>query len=172
MATLKKRSSELNLNTRKTSLNNKRKPKATFKRSQSMRGTLEAPNLEKDDGVDKNEKMKKIEMEIINLQNTMTSLDNQIGGLLRQIDEKMPAYNQARTALGLGPDLDHKKPLVFHGVELDSVRMELIKDPSYTQDILEARLRSVMFEQLNITRDIPMDKVCNITTVPFMPYMI
>ena len=89
---------------------------------------------------------------------TLTSLDTKIGGLLRQIDEKMPAYNQAREALGSVVQ-DNKKHLVFYGVELDSVRLELIKDPSYTQDILEARLRSVMFEQLSITRDIPMDKV-------------
>ena len=111
------------------------------------------------DSGDRSERVEEVEMEVINLRNTLTSLDKKIGGLLRQIDDKMPAYNQARAALGSGPSLDHKRHLVFHGVELDSVRLELIKDPSYTQDILEARLRSVMFEQLNITRDIPMDKV-------------
>ena len=124
-----------------------------------MVGTLGTNALNIVDDGDNNENVEKVEMEVLNLQNTLTSLDKKIGGLLRQIDEKMPAYNQARAALGSGPALDHKKHLVFHGVELDSVRLELIKDPSYTQDILEARLRSVMFEQLNITRDIPMDKV-------------
>ena len=37
--------------------------------------------------------------------------------------------------------------------------MELIKISTYCQDILEARVRSVLYDQLNITRDIPMDKV-------------
>ena len=54
---------------------------------------------------------------------------------------------------------DARKNLVFSGVDLDDVRMELIKINDYCQDILEARIRSVLFDQLNITRDIPMDKV-------------
>ena len=54
---------------------------------------------------------------------------------------------------------DARKNLVFSGVELDDVRMELIKINDYCQDILEARIRSVLFDQLNITRDIPMDEV-------------
>ena len=54
---------------------------------------------------------------------------------------------------------DARKNLVFSGVELDDVRMELIKMNDYCQDILEARIRSVLFDQLNITRDIPMDEV-------------
>lgn len=40
--------------------------------------------------------------------------------------------------------------------------MELIKISDYCQDILEARVRSVLFDQLNITRDIPMDEVQDI----------
>ena len=54
---------------------------------------------------------------------------------------------------------DARKNLVFSGVDLDDVRMELIKFNDYCQDILEARIRSVLFDQLNITRDIPMDEV-------------
>ena len=42
---------------------------------------------------------------------------------------------------------------------LDQVRLHLMADPVYESDILEARLRSVMLEQLNITRDIPMERV-------------
>ena len=50
--------------------------------------------------------------------------------------------------------------LVFYGVGLDSVRLNLIDfDENYCQDILEARIRSVLFEELNITRDIPFAKV-------------
>ena len=52
-----------------------------------------------------------------------------------------------------------RKNLVFSGVDLDDVRMELIKISTYCQDILEARVRSVLYDQLNITRDIPMDEV-------------
>ena len=44
-------------------------------------------------------------------------------------------------------------------MDLDDVRLELIRFEEYCQDILEARIRSVLYEQLNITRDIPMDMV-------------
>jgi hypothetical protein len=159
MASLKKRSSECNLLQRKPSYNSKRKGKAELKRGQSVTGSLGTRSAINDE--DKSEQVEKVEIEVLNLRNTLTSLDAKIGGLMRQIDARMPAYNQARAALGSSPVLDQKKNLIFYGVELDSVRLELIKDPSYTQDILEARLRSVMFEQLNITRDIPMDKVNN-----------
>ena len=74
----------------------------------------------------------------------------------------MPTYNRAIAELGSTEGVTRPslaKHLVFYGVELDSVRLELIKDPNYTQDILEARLRSVLFEKLNIKRDIPMDAV-------------
>ena len=54
---------------------------------------------------------------------------------------------------------DVKKHLIFYGVDLDDVRLELIRFEEYCQDILEARIRSVLYEQLNITRDIPMDMV-------------
>ena len=54
---------------------------------------------------------------------------------------------------------DVKKHLIFYGVDLDDVRLELIRFKEYCQDILEARIRSVLYEQLNITRDIPMDMV-------------
>ena len=151
MASLKKRSSESNMLQRKTSYNGRRKGKAELKRGKSLAGALGCKAYDTAD-------VEKVELEVLNLRNTLTSLDTKIGGLLRQIDEKMPAYNQAREALGSVVQ-DNKKHLVFYGVELDAVRLELIKDPSYTQDILEARLRSVMFEQLSITRDIPMDKV-------------
>ena len=59
----------------------------------------------------------------------------------------------------MAPKKDARKNLVFSGVDLDDVRMELIKIREYSQDILEARIRSVLFDQLNITRDIPMDEV-------------
>ena len=52
-----------------------------------------------------------------------------------------------------------KKNLVFYGVEIDEIRLNLLSYRDYCQDILEARLRSVLYEQLNITRDIPFDKV-------------
>ena len=157
MASLKKRSSECNLLQRKPSYSSKRKTKSELRRVQSVTGSLGTRSVNNDG--DKSEEVEKVEIEVLNLRNTLTSLDAKIGGLLRQIDARMPAYNQARTAMGSSPVQDQKKNLIFYGVELDSVRLELIKDPSYTQDILEARLRSVMFEQLNITRDIPMDKV-------------
>ena len=48
---------------------------------------------------------------------------------------------------------------MFHGVSLDPVRLELIKYEDYAEDILAARIRSVLYEQLNITRDIFFDKV-------------
>ena len=136
---------------RKTSYNGKRKGKPELKRGKSLAGTLGSR-------VYTTANVEEVELEVLNLKNTLTSLDEKIVGLLRQIDEKMPAYNEAREALGSAVH-DNKKHLVFYGVELDAVRLELIKDPCYTQDILEARLRSVMFEQLSITRDIPMDKV-------------
>ena len=141
---------------RKPSYNGRRKGKSELKRGKSLAGSLgqKAADFMGDTSTD----VEKVELEVLNLKNPLTSLDAKIGGLLRQIDEKMPAYNQAREALG-PQGSDNKKHLVFYGVELDAVRLELIKDPSYTQDILEARLRSVMFEQLSITRDIPMDKV-------------
>ena len=63
---------------------------------------------------------------------------------------------------------DVKKHLIFYGVDLDDVRLELIRFEEYCQDILEARIRSVLFEQLNITRDIPMDTVgFRINNIPY-----
>ena len=44
-------------------------------------------------------------------------------------------------------------------MDIDQVRLSLLPYRDYCQDILEARLRSVLYEQLNITRDIPFDKV-------------
>ena len=53
-------------------------------------------------------------------------------------------------------------------MDLDDVRLELIRFEEYCQDILEARIRSVLFEQLNITRDIPMDTVgFRINNIPY-----
>ena len=49
--------------------------------------------------------------------------------------------------------------LVFYGVEIDSIRMQLLPYQNYCQDILEARLRAVLYEQLNISRDILFDWV-------------
>ena len=49
--------------------------------------------------------------------------------------------------------------LVFYGVEIDSIRMQLLPYRDYCQDILEARLRAVLYEQLNISRDILFDWV-------------
>ena len=109
----------------------------------------------------KDEELLQIQSEVLNLTNILTNLNNKINDLLKRIEDKRAAYDQAKSDLKLSdPDHeDHKRHLVFHGVELDAVRLELIKDPSYCQDILEARLRAVLFEQLNITRDIPLDKV-------------
>ena len=66
----------------------------------------------------------------------------------------------------LAPRKDVRKNLVFYGVDLDNVRMELIKTNDYSQDILEARVRSVLYEQLNITPDIPMDEVLDVLKNP------
>ena len=49
--------------------------------------------------------------------------------------------------------------LVFYGVHIDSIRMQLLPYQNYCQDILEARLRAVLYEQLNISRDIAFDWV-------------
>ena len=44
-------------------------------------------------------------------------------------------------------------------MEIDSIRMQLLPYRNYCQDILEARLRAVLYEQLNISRDITFDWV-------------
>ena len=54
-------------------------------------------------------------------------------------------------------------------MDLDDVRLELIRFEEYCQDILEARLRSVLYEQLNITRDIPFDKVVRLESSQWAP---
>ena len=62
-----------------------------------------------------------------------------------------------------------KKNLVFYGVEIDEIRLNLLSYRDYCQDILEARLRSVLYEQLNITRDIPFDKVVRLESNQWAP---
>ena len=44
-------------------------------------------------------------------------------------------------------------------MHIDSIRMALLPYQDYCQDILEARLRAVLYEQLNISRDIAFDWV-------------
>ena len=77
--------------------------------------------------------------------------------MIHKIEERKPTYTVG--FLCATRISDPAKNLIFHGVDLDPVRLELIKEPTYCQDILEARIRSVLFEELNITRDIPLEKV-------------
>jgi hypothetical protein len=103
-----------------------------------------------------------LEQELEDLQRQLAAADRKVAGLMEQVEEKMPLYKEARAALGparADGAQDCKKHLVFEGVELDAVRVRLARDPAYQADILEARLRAVMFHQLNITRDIPLERV-------------
>ena len=157
MAALAKRKSELSLLHKKKSFSGKsRSGKSELRRSQTVRGPI---SLEREDGDGEGGAA---QLQLQDLQTALAGLDKKIGNLLNEIDSKMPTYNRAIAVLGSTEGVTRPslaKHLVFYGVELDSVRLELIKDPNYTQDILEARLRSVLFEKLNIKRDIPMDTV-------------
>jgi len=99
--------------------------------------------------------------EVSRLREDISRLGTRVNNISQKVEENESKYEQFLDSM-IGPQnskTDVRKHLVFYGVELDDVRLELIKYKEYCSDILEARLRSVLFEQLNITRDIPMTKV-------------
>ena len=103
----------------------------------------------------------KVRNEVSRLREDISRLGTRVNNISQKVEENEAKYEQFLDSM-IGPQnskTDVRKHLVFYGVELDDVRLELIKYKEYCSDILEARLRSVLFEQLNITRDIPMTKV-------------
>ena len=104
-----------------------------------------------------------VKNDVSRLRGDISRLDARVNNIARKLEENEAKYAQVDAMLGVrNTKTDVRKHLVFYGVELDDVRLELIKYKEYCSDILEARIRSVLYEQLNITRDIPMTKVGNV----------
>lgn len=105
-----------------------------------------------------------IRNEVSSLRGKICSLDSRVNNIIQKIEKHSLNYSSSSSLKGCNEHIsrkrsDVKKHLIFYGVDLDDVRLELIRFEEYCQDILEARIRSVLYEQLNITRDIPMDMV-------------